>query len=152
MYKKTKGKSGYFSMFILLIFLKSKTKLCLRLNSLSFLVLGEQRLTMMCYTGCPRTPSPEKKENICVNVIIWILKKKVLSQAIIEKRQDQSELSTIKVGGPQFCVVGIWDFVVISRRASGIGQIENYSYRKFYFSHLGVSFAVGTCTVVSIWL
>jgi hypothetical protein len=30
---------------------------------------------------------------------------------------------------------------VISRRASGIGEIENYSYRKCYFSHLGVSFA-----------
>jgi hypothetical protein len=91
-------------MFILRIFLKPRTKLSLRLNSLSFLVLGEQRVTMMYYTGCPRTPSPEKKGNICVIVIIWILKKKVLSQAIIASKSnilnltnlDFKELSTIK--------------------------------------------------------
>jgi hypothetical protein len=51
-------------------------------------------------TGCPRTASPEKKGSVWVNVVIGIFKeKKVLSQAIIEKRHsklDQSESSTIQ--------------------------------------------------------
>jgi hypothetical protein len=51
-------------------------------------------------TGCPRTGTPEKKGSLRADILTCILKKKVLSQMITEKRHsevDQSELSTIKV-------------------------------------------------------
>jgi hypothetical protein len=74
---------------------------------------------MMCYIGCPRTPSPEKKGSTylgkCDN--LDFKEKSLVSSENRKKKHfnlDQSELSTIKVGGPQFCVVGIWNFVVIS--------------------------------------
>jgi hypothetical protein len=53
-----------------------------------------------CIYRCPRTGSPEKKGSLRANILTCILKKKVLSQMITEKRHsevDQSELSTIKV-------------------------------------------------------
>jgi hypothetical protein len=57
------------------------------------------------HTDVPKLrPQRKKGVLIWVNVIIWILKKK---SPISYLKPDQSELSTIEVGWPQFCVAGI---------------------------------------------
>jgi hypothetical protein len=64
----------------------------------------QSKYTLCTETGVPELPPHprEKREYLgkCDNVNLILKKKKVLSQAIIEKRHpklDQSELSTIKV-------------------------------------------------------